>query len=138
MLAHMFSVYGWYTPKGLTIYKNVRQMKVGEIIAVSGSGISSEMIKFKPLEIEDYSDRDLETYYKILRESVVSRANQSGKTWVSSSSGWDSSLILGLLVNEFGSRNIGMITGSMKYSEGTDVINKFEINKIKKIGNSMV
>ena len=134
MLAHLFSVYGWYTPKGLTIYKNVRQMKVGEIIAVSGSGISSEMIKFKPLEIEDYSDRDLETYYKILRESVVSRANQSGKTWVSSSSGWDSSLILGLLVNEFGSRNIGMITGSMKYSEGTDVINKFEINKIKKIG----
>lgn len=134
MLAHLFSVYGWYTPKGLTIYKNVRQMKVGEIIAVSGSGISSEMIKFKPLEIEDYSDRDLETYYKILRESVASRANQSGKTWVSSSSGWDSSLILGLLVNEFGSRNIGMITGSMKYSEGTDVINKFEINKIKKIG----
>lgn len=71
MLAHMFSVYGWYTPKGLTIYKNVKQMKVGEIIAVSGAGISSEMIKFKPLEIEDYSDKDPKTYYNILREAVI-------------------------------------------------------------------
>lgn len=39
-----------------------------------------------------------------------------------------------MLVSEFGAENTGMITGSMKYSEGTDVINKFEINKIKKIG----
>lgn len=134
MLAHLFTVYGWYTPNGLTIYKNVKQLKIGEILTISDSGMQSDTIKFKPLEIEDYTDKDLETYYKILRDSVVSRANRNGKTWVSSSSGWDSSLILGLLVNEFGSHNIGMITGSMEYSEGTDVINKFEINKIKKIG----
>ena len=134
MLAHLFSVYGWYTPKGLTIYSNVKQLKVGEIITLSANGLKSETIKFKPLAIEDYTDKDMETYYKILRESVVSRANQSGKTWVSSSSGWDSSLLLGLLVNEFGSKNIEMLTGSMKYSDETDVINKFEINKIKKIG----
>jgi len=134
MLAHLFSVYGWYTPKGLTIYSNVKQLKVGEIITLSATGIKSETIKFKPLAIEDYTDKDLETYYKILRESVIARANHKGKTWVSSSSGWDSSLILGLLVNEFGARNVGMITGSMKYSDETDVINKFEINKIKKIG----
>lgn len=133
MLAHLLTVYGWYTPKGHTIYRNVKQLKVGETLTISDSGMQSDTIKFKPLQIENYADKDLEVYYKILKESVIARANRNGKTWVSSSSGWDSSLILGLLVNEFGSRNIGMISGSMKYSEGTDVINKFEINKIKKI-----
>lgn len=134
MLAHIFSVYGWYTPKGLTIYKNVKRLRVGEIITLSDSGLHSETIKFKPLEIENYTDKDLEIYYKILKESVIARANRKGKTWVSSSSGWDSSVLLGLLVDEFGSNNVSMLTGSMKYSEGTEVINKFEISKIKKIG----
>lgn len=134
MLAHLFSVYGWYTPKGTTIYSNVKQLKVGEIINFSASGFKSEIIEFKPHKIEDYSDEQLQSYYRMLRDSVVARANRNGKTWVSSSSGWDSSLLLGLLVNEFGAENVGMISGSMKYSEGTDVINKFEINKIKKIG----
>lgn len=135
MLAHIFSVYGCYTPKGLTIYKNIKQLRVGEIITLSDSGIHSEMIEFKALEIEDYTDKELEVYYQILRESVVSRANRGGKTWVSSSSGWDSSILLGILIDEFGRKNVGMLTGSMKYSEKTDIINKFEVDKINKIGN---
>lgn len=134
MLAHLFSVYGWFTPKGLTIYKNVKQLKVGEIITLSNSGMHSEFMEFKPLEIEDYSDKELEVYYQILRESVVARANRRGKTWVSSSSGWDSSILLGILVNEFGHQNVGMLTGSMKYSQKTDTINTFEMNKVDKIG----
>lgn len=134
MLAHIFSVYGWYTPKGLTIYSNVKQLKVGEIIILSASGPNSKFINFNPLKIQNYTDKDLEVYYKILRESVIARANREGKTWVSSSSGWDSSLLLGMLVNEFGSRNVGMITGSMEYSKETKIINTFEINKIKNIG----
>lgn len=134
MLAHVFLVYGWYTPKGLTIYKNVKQISVGEIITLSESGINSEKIKFKPLDIVQYEDGDLEDYYKILRESVISRANRGGKTWVSSSSGWDSSILLGILVDEFGARDVGMLTGSMKYSHETETINKYEINKINRIG----
>ena len=134
MLAHIFSVYGYYTPKGLTIYKNVRRLRVGEIVTLSDSGINSDLIEFKPLEIEEYTDNDLEVYYRVLKESVISRANRSGQTWVSSSSGWDSSILLGLLISEFGSQNVGMLSGSMKYSERTDVINKFEIDKINKIG----
>ena len=135
MLAHILSVYGWFTPKGLTIYKNVKQLRVGEILTISDRRIHSETIEFKPLEIEDYSEKDLEVYYKILRESVTARANRGGKTWVSSSSGWDSSMLLGLLVNELGAQNVGILTGSMKYSDETEVINKFEINKIKKISD---
>lgn len=133
MLAHLFSVYGWYTPKGLTIYRNVKQLKVGEIITVSEEGITSETIEFKPLEIENYTDEDLELYYKILKESVVARANREGTTWISSSSGWDSTMLLALLVDEFGSHNVRMLTGSMKYSKTTEVINKFEISKINRI-----
>jgi len=134
IIAHLFSVYGWYAPKGLTIYKNVSRLKVGEIIEVSGKGINSEIIEFKPREIKEYGEKELETYFNTLRNSVIARANKNGKTWVSSSSGWDSSMLLGMLVNEFGSKKVGMVTGSMKYSYATDVINKFEMDKIKAIG----
>lgn len=134
MLAHFFSVYGWYTPKGFTIYKNIKRLRVGEILKISDSGLHSEIMEFIPLEIENYSDKDLDKYYDILRDSIISRANLNGKSWISSSSGWDSSIILGILVNEFGRKNVGMITGSMKYSKRTNIINKFEIAKINKIG----
>ena len=133
MLAHLLLTYGWYTPKGLTIYNNVRQLRVGEIISLSEYGMHSQIIEHEPLEIENYTDKDLQVYYDILRESIISRANRKGKTWISSSSGWDSSLLLGMIVQEFGPEHTGMISGSMRYSEGTAVINAFEINKIKKI-----
>jgi len=134
MIANLFSAYGWYTPKGLTIYKNVKQLRVGEIITLSDNGLSSSYIEFKALAIADYDPNDLNTYYNFLRDSIVSRAPKKGRIWVSSSSGWDSSIILGILVDEFGTRNIRMLTGRMKYSDETDVINNFEINKVKKIG----
>jgi hypothetical protein len=135
MLAHLFSVYGWYTPKGTTIYGNVSRLRVGEILTISGKGIDSRIIEFKPVPIEEFGDGDLAVYERLLRESVVARANRHGKTWVSSSSGWDSSILLGILVDELGSKKIKMLTGSMKYSAGTKTINGFEINKIKKIGS---
>lgn len=135
MLVHIFSVYGCYTPKGLTIYKNIKQLRVGEIITLSDSGIHSEIIEFKALEIEDYTDKELEVYYEVLRAAVVSRANCKGEKWVSSSSGWDSTIILGILVDEFGSQNVRMLTGIMNYSENTEAFNKFEIDKVGKIGN---
>ena len=135
MLTHMFSVFGWFTPKGLTIYKNVKQLQIGEIITLTESGMRCDVLKFNPMEIENYGNKELEVYYDLLRESIIARANGQGKIWVSSSSGWDSSIILGLLVNELGPQNVGMVTGSMKYSNKTDTINAFEINKIKKIGD---
>ncbi|MFH1776596.1 MAG: hypothetical protein ABH952_03440 [Candidatus Omnitrophota bacterium] len=134
MLAHLFSVYGWYTPKGKTIYGNVQRLRVGEILTVSGKGLESKVMEFVPLKIEDYSDCELARYEKLLRESVSARANRMGRTWVSSSSGWDSSILLGLLVDQFGAQNVSMLTGSMKYSDYTETVNSFEINKIKKIG----
>jgi len=134
MLAHLLLSYGWYTPKGSTMYKNVKQLQVGEIITLTESGMRSDVLKFNPMEIENYGNKQLEVYYNLLRESIIARTNEKKKIWVSSSSGWDSSIILGLLVNELGPKNVGMVTGSMQYSDKTDVINKFEIDKIKKIG----
>ncbi|MBI5698808.1 hypothetical protein HZC35_00670 [Candidatus Saganbacteria bacterium] len=134
MLANFFSVYGYYAPKGMTIYSNVKELRVGEALTLRGLTASSETLPFKPLPIEEYGDKDLETYYKLLRESIVARANKKGKVWVSSSSGWDSSTILGVLVNELGSKNVGMITTSVQYSKATKVINQFETDKVRKIG----
>ncbi|MFH1282520.1 MAG: hypothetical protein ABII27_02535 [bacterium] len=134
MIAHMFSVYGWYTPKGMTIYSNVKRVKVGEILTLSSKGITSAILKFKPINISEHSDDNLEKYAKFFRESIIARVGNKKHVWVSSSSGWDSSAILGMLVDQFGPSKVSMITGSMKYSKQTDVINKFEMDKIKKIG----
>ncbi len=134
MLAHLFCVYGWYTPKGLTIYKNVGQLRVGEILTLSGRGIDSRSIAFKPQPVHRGTVDDLENYFEALRDSVMTRACGREEIWVSSSSGWDSSILLGLLVKELGPRRVRMLTGSMKYSTGTAVINRYEMEKIKAIG----
>ncbi len=135
MLAHLFSVYGWYTPKGLTIYKNVFQLKVGETLTVSNKGVTSAVMDFKPLPIKDYGEKDLQRYYQTLSDSIETRLPRNKKdVWVSSSSGWDSSVILGMLVDKLGSKRVKMMTGSMQYSGKTGLINRFEIDKIKAIG----
>lgn len=134
MLAHLFLVYGWYTPKGTTIYSDVTRLRVGESVAISsGGGVSRRQAEFVPLRIEEYGSDDLERYYQVLRDSVLARAARSGTTWVSASSGWDSSLLVGILANELGPSSVGMLTGSMHYSPQTDVINRFEIDKVGRI-----
>ncbi|MCE5325933.1 MAG: hypothetical protein LLG01_05915 [Planctomycetaceae bacterium] len=135
MLANLFSTYGWYCPKGHTIYSNVKQLRVGEALTLSAGGLAGDIQEFKPQDMEEYGDDRLETYYELLREAIMARAGSAGKVWISSSSGWDSSVILGMLANELGPDKIGMIAGSMKYSAGTDVINQFEIDKINSIAS---
>jgi len=135
MLAHMFSVYGWYTPKGTTIYSNVRRLKVGEILRLDEQGVHFESIAFEPCTIKPYTDDDLEKYYSALKKSVLSRLGTSPQTWLSCSSGWDSTSLLALLINELGAKNVRTITGVMKYSKVTDVINQFEVDKVAKIAN---
>lgn len=135
MLAHLFSVFGWYAPKGLTIYNNVQRLTVGEILTVTDKNLASQRVAFKPQHIEDNGTDDLKEYEKALRNSIVARVPKTQeKIWVSSSSGWDSSVILGLLVDMYGAKRINMMTGSMQYSKETGRINQFELNKIKKIG----
>ncbi len=133
MMAHLFSVYGWYTPKGKTIYKNVQRLKVGEQLTLTTKGIDSKIMAFKPLKTQAMGESDLEEYYQFLRQSVVARSNHKGITWVSGSSGWDSSTILGVLAQEVEAKQIAIVTGSVEYSRATKVINQFEINKILKI-----
>jgi hypothetical protein len=134
MLAHMFLVYGWYVPKPRTMYQGVNRLAVGEIKHLDGGRSTSEHVAYKPLQVQPYTDKDLLRYEAYLRESVRLRANPKGTTWVSSSSGWDSSSLIGLLVDEFGSRRVKMVSGSMLYSKETKVINSFEQAKIRKIG----
>lgn len=135
MLSHLFLVYGWYAPKGHTIYKNVKRLKVGEILTFDKDGLLSRTIPFKPLPIEDRGPSQLDEYYKCLQDSVETRVgSDTDKIWVSSSSGWDSSLILGMLVDMYGAKSVRMMSGSMHYSKQTGLINKFEVNKLNKIG----
>lgn len=132
MFAHMLSVFGWYAPKGWTLYSNVRRLRVGESAEVSADAVASREIPFRPMAVEEYGDMDLERYYEALANSVRTRS-ASGTTWVSASSGWDSTMLTAMLDHVVGSDRVGMITGVMRYSDETDVINRFETDKIERI-----
>ena len=133
MLAHLLCVYGWYAPKGRTIYTNVQRLNVGEIVSFSADGLSSHIVEWHPEPYRDYGPNDLEEYYQLLRDATTTRANRSGTNWVEHSSGWDSSILLALLIQEFGTDKVQQITGRMRYSPETEIINKFEMDKIRKI-----
>ena len=133
MLAHLLSVYGWYAPKGRTIYANVLRLNVGEIMSFSKGGLSRRMIEWHPEPFRAYGPQELEEYYQLLRTAITTRANQHGVNWVEHSSGWDSSILLGMLIDEFGKDKVRQITGQMRYSAQAEIINKFEMDKIQKI-----
>ncbi len=135
MLAHFFSMYGWNPPKSHTIYSNVQRLSVGEIISFSSSGLSKRSIEWRPESYGDYGPQDLEKYYQALRTSVISRADQSGVNWVWFSGGWDTSAILAILIDEFGTDKVQQIIGRMNFSSktGPAIMNVFELEKAERI-----
>ena len=119
MLAHFFSMYGWNPPKSHTIYSNVQRLSVGEILSFSAGGLSKRTIEWRPESYLDYGPQDLEKYYQALRTSVISRADQSGVNWVWFSGGWDTSAILAILIDEFGTDKVQQIIGRVNFSSKT-------------------
>jgi asparagine synthetase B (glutamine-hydrolysing) len=134
MLAHLLSTYGWFTPQGKTIYSNVRELRIGEILTITSDAVSSTQVPFTPRNIEDYEEHRLDEYYSLLRQAILCRSNPAGTTWVSASGGWDTSMILSVLASEFEARNIAMITARIRsFGEAGQVFNLYEIEKVQRL-----
>jgi hypothetical protein len=133
-LANILSIMGGYAPKKHTIYNGILRLGVGERLAIRKGRPSVEKIPFSPLKIRNYGPEELEEYSNILEDAVKIRGSDN-TNWIYLSSGWDSTGILGILVKIYGASNVKAVIGKMVYSSRAKDINRFEIERAKKVAD---
>lgn len=131
-LANILSVYGNYSPKKDTIYKDICKLGVSEYILCKKRNIKFIKIPFNPEIKKKYTFKELNEYSKIFRSSIEIRSSKN-TNWVYMSSGWDSSAVLATLSDIYGPSKIRAVIGKFKYSKKSGVNNNFEIERAKKI-----
>lgn len=131
-LAHSLTVYGYRPAKKHTIYKNVHRLGVGEIALIEVDNVEIKQSKFKPIEVGDYEEADLEHYADLFLDALKIRGSDSGNV-VYLSSGWDSTSILGGLVHIYSADKVRAVIGRMRYSERAGIINPFELDRAQKV-----
>lgn len=129
---NMLTVYGNYSFKKDTIYKNIKRLGVNEFIRITKLKMKIIKKKFNPVKIENFEEIDLRKYYVTLENSVKARSSSS-INWILMSSGWDSSGILSILNKLYGNKKIRAVIGRVKYSHKWGIVNKPEIDRAKKI-----
>lgn len=129
-VAHSMTVYGGRPARKHTIYKQVHRLGVNEGLNINNGVLNILTRPFTPVNIANYTERDLHRYSDIFLETLRSRGSASGNI-VSLSSGWDSTSILAGLVHVFGRQKVRAVIGRMRYSERSGVINQFEQDRAK-------
>jgi asparagine synthetase B (glutamine-hydrolysing) len=120
-----------YVPKGQALFRGIHRLKYNETINVIDNKISIGLFKDKDVEISDYSDKDLERYNKIFKNSVFSRASKK-LNLVLASGGWDSMILLTMLTQHFGKEKVRAVTLKIVMSDGR-CFNEFEVKKVKAV-----
>jgi hypothetical protein len=131
-IASILGVYGNYSPKKHTIYKNIRRLGVGEHIRHENNETSFLEHPFKPKSIENYSNDELKEYSQIFRNAIKNRSSNT-INWVYMSSGWDSSAVLAMLCNLHGHSKVRAVIGRATYSNHSGTCNEYEIKRAKSI-----
>ena len=131
-LAHVLTVYGYRPPKKHSIFSDISRLGVHELAKIEKEAVKIIDLGFEPVKSSEYSKEKLEDYADIFLDSLKVRGSEDGNV-VYLSSGWDSSAILAGLVHVFGKKKVRAVTGKMYYSERTQTINQFELNRAKEI-----
>jgi len=135
VLANILSVYGYYSPKKHTIYKDISRLGVGEYCQFdNSSNFKLGKRKFFPIKTREMTVNDNLAYKDILFNAISSRASQS-ENWLYLSSGWDSSAILSILVELYGKSSVNAVIGHLIYSKRAGVINDIEIARARKLSD---
>lgn len=124
-----------HLPKGDTLFQDVKRLKYNEIIKLETHKLSVEKLKDKDIKIADYSEKDLAEYNQMVVKSILSRASKT-MNLVLNSGGWDSTLILALLVKHLGRNKVKSVTMKITFADGR-CFNIYEINKVKKIAKML-
>ncbi|MFC1463203.1 asparagine synthase-related protein, partial [Verrucomicrobiota bacterium] len=133
-LANLLSIYGYYAPKRHTIYEQVARLGVGQRLVFDAGRIELEELEFVPATVGEFDAADHDRYSELLVDSVRTRSSDACN-WVFLSSGWDSTSILAILVHLHGAAGIRTVIGEMNYSERAGTINRFELDRARKVAD---
>lgn len=124
-----------HLPKGHTLFQGINRLKYNETIKIAADKLSIEKFEDSNINIAEYTDQDLAEYGELVTKSILSRASKK-MNLVLNSGGWDSTLILALLVKHLGKNKVRSVTMKITFSDGR-CFNVYEIAKVKKIAKML-
>jgi asparagine synthetase B (glutamine-hydrolysing) len=130
-ISHMINVLGTKPAKKDTIFSQIKRLGVNESFLVKNK-IDIVMKKFIAERTEEYKYEKIEEYYQIF-ENYLSNMPKGKKT-IFMSSGYDSSFLASVSSKVFGKKNVSGVTLIQKFSKRSKIYNKFEVDRVKKIG----
>jgi hypothetical protein len=124
-------------PRGLTIFRAVKRLRYNEILhlALATGELKVQAVAEDALTIADYGDKDLARYKDIVEAAILSRASDDINI-VQSSGGYDSTLMLAILRQEFGRQKVRSTVFRVTMPDGC-VVNPYEIDKVVEIGKRL-
>ena len=134
-LAQFITIYGSRPLKKHTLHENTNRLGIQETLTFSNDNISTNKIEFKPkTTFSKKNTLKLNEYADFFIESVRARSSDI-QNIIFLSSGWDSTSILATLSHLFDASKIECIIGRMKYSNRSEIINQFEIDRAQKMAD---
>ncbi len=130
-VSHMINVLGTKPAKKETIFNEIKRLGVGETLELSKK-LSLNKKKFNPKLTEDYNYKKIKEYYDIFFNYLQNLGKN--KKMIFMSSGFDSSFLASMATKVYGNKNVSGIIVKQKFSERSKLYNKFEIDRVKKIG----
>ncbi|MCX5695173.1 MAG: asparagine synthase-related protein [Candidatus Omnitrophica bacterium] len=121
--------------KGHTLFKNIYRLKYNEIIELSEDKVIIGYHDDRDINILESSELDSSRYEKIFKNAILSRASNKFNL-VYSSGGWDSTMILAILRQNFEKSKIRGIAVKFILQDGS-CFNEFEMNKLKKLSKTL-
>ena len=130
-ISHMINVLGTKPAKKDTLFSQIKRIGVDENL-ILGNNLKILKRKFIPQQTEDYKYDKIEEYFEIFT-NYLSNMSKTKKT-IFMSSGYDSSFLASVSTKVFGNKNVSGVNLIQKFSERSKIYNKFEVERVKKIG----
>jgi hypothetical protein len=120
-------------PLKRTIFNEIKRIDLDQEIIIKNDQIKILSKKIKPKKIKEIISEKvfLENYEKELKE--YSKAGTKKNKILFMSSGWDSLMILKLLIDKYGKKRVKPVIAKLNFSKSSKIFNKYEIDKAKKI-----
>ena len=120
-------------PSKRTFFNEIRRLDSSCSNILDGEKLKTKENDFIPKETEQ--PRDDKTFLKKYHNELISFSNIGKNKYkvLFMSSGWDSLMILKLLIERFGKKRVKPLIARLKFSKSTKNFNQYELDKAKKI-----
>ncbi len=120
-------------PSKRTFFNEIKRLDPSCLNILNGKNFKTKENNFTPKEIvQPLNDK---SFLKKYQNELVSFSNIGKNRYkvLFMSSGWDSLMILKLLIDRFGKKRVKPIIARLKFSKSTKNFNQYELDKAKKI-----